>query len=93
LNAADRDREAKLDERLKLQLQAQTLELLSDGSTYVSVVGVLAPAQFERKRLSLQPDVYQIKGDRPGYQSVQVELKLNAQRAPGVIRVVCGEKL
>jgi tetratricopeptide (TPR) repeat protein len=93
LNAADRDREAKLDERLKLQLQAQTLELLSDGRTYVSVVGVLAPAQFERKRLSVQPDVYQIKGERPGYQSVQVELKLNAQRAPGVIRVVCGEKL
>ena len=40
----------EMDERLKLQLQAQTLELLSDGRTYVSVVGVLAPAQFERKR-------------------------------------------
>ena len=38
----------------ELQLQAQALELISDGRTYVSVVGVLAPAQFERKRLSHQ---------------------------------------
>jgi tetratricopeptide (TPR) repeat protein len=93
MNAVDRDREAKLDERLKAQLQPQSLDLLSDGRTHVSVVGVLAPAQFERKPVSLQPDVYQIKGERPGYKSVELELKLNADQVPEAIRVVCGEKL
>lgn len=93
LNAVDRDREAKLDERLKAQLQPQSLDLLSDERTHVSIVGVLAPAQFERKRLSLQPDVYQIKGERAGYKPVQIELKLNAEQVPEVVRVICGEKL
>ena len=93
LNAADRDREVKLDARLKIQLQSQFVDLLSDGRTHVSVVGVFAPIQLERKRLSLQPDVYQIRGERVGYQSVEFQLKLNAEKSLDPIRVVCVEKL
>ena len=85
--------EARLRELLELQSQEVAVVVESDKRTYVSIIGVLPPDRFRSTELQLFPDVYIIKGTRPGYAPVEVEFKVNAAQPSQVVEVICRKKL
>ena len=85
------------EDRLRTALAAQLNEVKvtieSDKRTYVSIIGVLPPDRFREKNLKLFPDVYKVRGNRSGYKSVEIDLKVTATKPNLSIIVECTEKL
>jgi len=87
----------KKEEAIRSELEKQSKEVpvtvISDGRTFVSIIGVLPPDRFKDRDLKLFPDVYKIKGTRKGYKDVEMDLKVDASRPNQSIRVQCIEKI
>lgn len=85
------------EERIRTELAAQkepiTVLIVSDGKTYVSLIGVFAPERFKEKEVTLYPDVYTFKGTRSKYLSVETEVKVSKSLSPEGIEIICTEKL
>ncbi|MGZ0706728.1 hypothetical protein ACWPKO_00125 [Coraliomargarita sp. W4R53] len=85
--------EARIRATLKAQAEEVSVMIKSDKRTYVSIIGVLPPDRFKEEELKLFPDVYKVRGTRSGYQSVEIELKVDANKSNPTITVECTEKL
>ena len=85
--------EIRLREILELQSQKVVISLQSDKRTYVSIISVLPPDRFRSTELRLFPDVYTIKGTRPGYVPIEVEFRVEAGLTNPVIKITCSEKI
>lgn len=85
------------EERIRAELAAQkepiTVLIVSDGKTYVSLIGVFAPERFKEKEVTLYPDVYTFKGTRSKYLPVETEVKVSKSLNPEGIEIICTEKL
>lgn len=85
------------EEKIRGQLEAQSREvpivITSDRRTYVSVIDVLPPDRFKTMDLKLFPDVYKVRGTRKGYQSVEMEIKVDAMKSGEVFHIQCKERL
>ncbi|MEN8791201.1 MAG: hypothetical protein ABF324_03355 [Lentimonas sp.] len=84
------------EKRIRAALDAQSekvsINIESDKRTYVSIIGVLPPDRFKDTDLNLYPDVYTVKGTRSGYETVEIELKVDATKPNQKITVECTEK-
>lgn len=85
------------ENRIRAALEAQSEEvsvtLKSDKRTYVSIIGVLPPDRFKETELQLFPDVYKVRATRSGYQSVEIEFKVDATQGNQTLIIECTEKL
>ncbi|MFP4156487.1 MAG: hypothetical protein ACLFU4_02625 [Opitutales bacterium] len=93
ITPAQKKKEGQIREQLQVQSEEVSVAVKSDGRTFVSIIGVLAPDRFRSRDLRLFPDVYKVRGTRKGYQSVERELRVDATRENQSIRIVCSEKL
>lgn len=85
--------EVSIRNALDAQSKEVPITVESDKRTFVSIIGVLPPDRFKEKELKLFPDVYKVRGTRPGYESVEIELKVNATRPNPAITVECTQKI
>ena len=85
--------EARIRAALAAQLNEVEVTIESDKRTYVSMIGVLPPDRFREEKLKLFPDVYKVRGSRSGYESVEIDLKVDATKPNPTITVECTEKL
>jgi hypothetical protein len=82
---------------LQATLQAQNarvdVTLVSDGQTFVSVLGQRAgqraPEKFGQAVVGILPGNYEVIGRRPGYRDVVVPLEVRNGAPPPVLSVVC----
>ncbi len=85
------------EERIRTELAAQrepiNVRIISDGKTYVSLIGVFAPERFKEKEIKLYPDIYTLKGTRSKYLPVETEVKVSKSLNPEGIEIICTEKL
>ncbi len=83
--------------RIRAALEAQSKEVVvsieSDKRTYVSIIGIMAPDRFKEEELKLFPDVYKVRGTRSGYESVEIDLKVDATKGNVTLTVECTEKI
>jgi len=91
--SAQQAEEARIRAALKAQAGKVTVTIESDKRTYVSIIGVLPPDRFKEEELKLFPDVYKVRGTRSGYESVEIELKVNATKPNLTITVKCTERI
>jgi tetratricopeptide (TPR) repeat protein len=91
--AAQSAEEARIRNRLEAQSEEVPVTIRSDRRTYVSMIGVFPPDRLREKELKLFPDVYKVRGTRPGYAPVEIEFKVDATQPNPVITVECTEKL
>ena len=85
--------EARIRAALAAQSNEVEVTIESDKRTYVSMIGVLPPNRFREEKLKLFPDVYKVRGSRSGYESVEIDLKVDATKPNPKITVKCSEKL
>ena len=85
--------EARIRAALAAQLNEVEVTIESDKRTFVSMIGVLPPDRFREEKLKLFPDVYKVRGSRSGYESIEIELKVDATKPNPKITVECTEKL
>ena len=85
------------ENRIRAALEAQSEEvsvtLKSDKRAYVSIIGVLSPDRFKETELQLFPDVYKVRATRSGYQSVEIDFKVDATQGNQTLIIECTEKL
>ena len=93
LSFKQKDEEERIRNALAAQRAPVKVRIVSDGKTYVSLIGVFAPERFKSKEVTIYPDVYTLKGTRSGYQSVEKEVKVNKNLGPGGIEIICTDKL
>jgi len=91
--AAHQKEENRLRDILEVQSQEVVVTVESDNRTFVSITGVLPPDRIKEKELKLFPDVYLVKGTRPGYETLEIELKVDATQKNQTIVVECTQKL
>jgi len=84
--------EKRIREILDAQNSEVSITIESDKKTYVSIIGVLPPDRFKETDLNLYPDVYKVRGTRAGYETVEIELKVDASKPNQTITVKCTEK-
>ncbi len=92
LTNSQQKREGVIREELERQSKAVTVKIKSDKKTYVSLIGVLPPDRFKETELNLFPDVYTLKGARSGYQTVEIQLKVDATKPNSTVEVVAHKK-
>ncbi|HAV13115.1 MAG TPA: hypothetical protein DCX06_06450 [Opitutae bacterium] len=85
--------EARIRGILDVQNKEVNVIIESDKRTYVSIIGVLPPDRFNETDLKLFPDVYKVRGTRSGYETVEIELKVDATKPNQTITVECTEKI
>ncbi len=85
--------EARIRAVLAAQLNEVSVTIESDKRTYVSIIGVLPPDRFRVEKLKLFPDVYKVRGIRSGYESIEIDLKVDATKPNPTITVACTKKL
>ncbi|MFT5836911.1 MAG: tetratricopeptide (TPR) repeat protein [Candidatus Azotimanducaceae bacterium] len=85
--------EARIRSALEAQTQKVTITIESDKRTYVSIIDVMAPDRFKEEELKLFPDVYKVRGTRSGYESVEIDLKVDATKGSQTLTVECTEKI
>ena len=78
---------------LEANRQQVLVTIVSDGKTYVSLIGVFAPEQFREKEALLFPDVYTFKGTRRDYLPVESEFKVSKSLSPQTIEIKCEDQL
>lgn len=93
LTSAQKRREAAIKEGLDEQAAEVAVTIKSDGRTYVSIIGVLAPDRFKETELKLFPDVYKVRGTRKGYRDLDLELKVDASKGKQSLFVACKERI
>ena len=93
VSVAQQKEESRLRAEIKFQSVEVPVRIESDKRTYVSIIGVLPPSKFRSEDLKLFPDVYIVKGSRRGYETVEVELRVDARKKNTSIEVICTEKL
>jgi tetratricopeptide (TPR) repeat protein len=93
VRSSQQTEEALIRAALAAQLNEVTVTVESDKRTYVSIIGVLPPDRFRVEKLKLFPDVYKLRGIRSGYESVEIDLKVDATKPNPTITVECTEKL
>ena len=90
---AQQAEEARIRSALEAQSKEVVVTIESDKRTYVSIIGVMAPDRFKEEELKLFPDVYKVRGTRSGYESVEIDLKVDATKGNTSLIVECTEKL
>ena len=93
VGSSQQTEEARIRAALAAQLNEVSVTIESDKRTYVSIIGVLPPDRFRVEKLKLFPDVYKVRGIRSGYESVEIDLKVDATKPNPTITVECTEKL
>ena len=88
-----KDEEARIRDALAAQREKVNVLIISDGRTYVSLIGIFPPERFKEKEVMLYPDVYTIKGTRSNFFPVESEVKVNSNMRPEGIEIICTEKL
>ena len=81
-----------LSNELEKQLTPVELRIESDGQTWVSIPGKMAPEQFKEKTITLFPGSLEILGWRKGYERDHQSLKFTLQDAPESVSVICETK-
>ncbi|ADE55523.1 hypothetical protein [Coraliomargarita akajimensis] len=92
VTAALKAKEATIREQLDAQSQEVSVRILSDKRTYVSLIGVFPPERMKSRELKLFPDVYKLKGTRPGYRTVEVEVRVDGTKPEQEFMVKCTER-
>lgn len=84
----------RLRQFLQLQNQPVPVQLISDGSTWVSIQGPSQrkPDKIESDTINLLPGKYFIIGRKKGYQDVRFSLQVRAGMPLQPITVVCDQK-
>jgi tetratricopeptide (TPR) repeat protein len=85
--------EARIRTILEAQSKEVSVTIESDKRTYVSIIGVMAPDRFKEETLKLFPDVYKVRGTRSGYETVEMDIKVDATKSSTTFTVECTEKL
>ena len=93
LSFKQKDKEVMIREELAAQREPVSVTVVSDGKTYVSLIGVFAPERFKKKEIMLYPDVYTFKGTRSRHMPVEFERKVSKSMKPGGIQVICVNRL
>jgi hypothetical protein len=78
-----------LQSTLRAQNVSVEVTLISDGQTFVSVLGHRPPAKFGQAVVGILPGNYEVIGRRPGYRDVVVPLELRNGAPPPVLSIVC----
>lgn len=81
----------RLERTIAAATTPQTVEVLSDNDTRVTLYKVGELGQFNRKQLSLVPGNYVAVGSRPGYRDVRVEFQVTSNGRDKPVIVVCTE--
>lgn len=68
---------------------AVTVELRSDGRTYVSITNKMPPARFKSKIIVLLPGEYTAKGQRRGFKDEIVPFIVVPNMNPNTVTVIC----
>ncbi|MGC6455087.1 MAG: hypothetical protein ACON46_00990 [Coraliomargaritaceae bacterium] len=88
--------EESLEEKIRTTIERESVpidvRIVSDDKTFVSMIGVFPPEKIKNKELSLYPDVYQIKGTRKGYRTIEKTIQINSSLGAKEIQVQCSEK-
>ncbi|MDA0350568.1 MAG: hypothetical protein O3C43_16350 [Verrucomicrobia bacterium] len=82
-----------LEQNLKNQQVPVKILLISDGETWVSIPGKLAPEQFEEKEITIFPGHLTLVGWRKGYEHHSVSTAFDFAKAPDSITVICDAPL
>ena len=82
-----------LSTHLEEQLKPIELLLESDGETWVTIPGKLAPEQFKEKRITIFPGNLEVIGWRKGYESNRIALAFNLEDAPASVSVTCETRI
>ena len=82
-----------LSNELEKQLTPVELRIESDGETWVSIPGKLAPEQFKEKIITIFPGKLELLGWRKGYERDYQFLQFNIEDAPASVSVVCDTKI
>jgi len=85
-----RQREA-LAEKLEAAQNPETVTLVSDGKTRVTLYKVGELGRFQERRLELLPGDYVAVGSREGYRDVRREFRVRPGEAPEEVIVICKE--
>lgn len=81
-----------LAKELEKHLFPVELRIESDGQTWVSIPGKMAPTQFKEKTITIFPGKLEILGWRKGYERNHQSLVFTIQDAPETISVACSSK-
>lgn len=92
LTFRQKEEEARIRNSLAAQREKVNVLLVSDGKTYVSMIGVFAPERFKEKKIMLYPDIYTVKGTRRKFLPVEFEVKVSGNMEPGGVEIICTEK-
>ena len=74
---------------LDFQNRPVSVTVISDGKTWVSIVGSIAPKKTRKTQIEVMPDVYKVIGTRRGYKGVEFEYSVDANNLPIEITVKC----
>mgnify|MGYP001220156821 CR=1 FL=1 len=79
----------------ELDSQLVPVELLieSDGETWVSIPGKMAPEQFTQKAITIFPGKLQLFGWNKGYEHTSVSLAFTSSDIPESVSVVCQNEI
>lgn len=88
-----KDEEARIRDALAAQRKKVSVQIISDGKTYVSLIGVFAPERFKEKTVLLYPDIYTFKGSRTNFRKVESKVEVTNPMKPGGIEIICKDRL
>lgn len=84
-------KEGRLRETIERESKEVRLKILSDGKSYISITGVLAPEKLKSRELNLYPDVYTIKATRSGYKTIEQSIRVVSTMSNREIVIKCTE--
>ena len=91
LTDAMEQKEGRLRETIERESKEVRLKILSDGKSYISITGVLAPEKLKSRELNLYPDVYTIKATRSGYKTIEQSIRVVSTMSNREIVIKCTE--
>jgi len=86
-----RRQRGELAELLEAARTPQTVTIVSDGQTEVTLARIGRLGQFQEREVKLLPGDYAAVGTRDGYRDVRREFKVRPGEAPDEIVVICRE--
>lgn len=83
----------QLEQALVLAATPQTLTLISDNATLVTILRVGKLGQFNTTTIDLKPGKYVAEGIRQGYRDVRVEFIVDGKGSASPIQIACQEAI
>jgi tetratricopeptide (TPR) repeat protein len=71
----------------------QKIDIVSDGKTSVSVERVGSLGQIDKVSIELKPGRYVLRGSRPGYRDVRMEIDVTPNSPRNNYEIICNERI